>query len=129
MHSPLPRQNQGMKVPEMSTPVQSPMSDAVVARGVSTADQGEGNKTIWWWVGFFAVFVVWGWIQNREKITTELQPRNIHANLHNLAVITFAAVIGIVGGQVLFTKLAALTSRVPGVNRVTSYIAQLFSAA
>lgn len=114
---------------EMARPVESPVaSSGTVAKGIPSNSAGN-DKSIWWWVGFFAVFVLWGWVQNREKISTELRPRNIQANLHNLTIITFAAVIGIIGGQVLFTKLAAMTAKIPGLRKVTGYLAQLFSAA
>lgn len=114
---------------EMMTPIESPVGDQVIARGIDT-DQEPADKTIWYWAAFFLVFILWGWAQHRsDSIRKELEPQNMQANLHNIAVITFAAIIGIVGGKVLFTKLAGLTKNVPVLGRVFGYLAQLFAAA
>lgn len=106
-------------------PITTPMGDRPVAK------QSDAQKphSIWFWVGLFVVFVFWGWYQNRESIKTNLEAKNLKANLHNLLIITFAAVIGIVGGKILFTKLTGLTANIPILGRSMAYVAQLFSAA
>lgn len=114
---------------DMIMPVESPVGDQTIARGVDQ-DSSEPDKTVWWWAAFFVVFILWGWVQHRnEHVKKELEPQNMQANLHNVAVITFGAVIGIVGGKILFTKLAAITKNVPLFGRMFGYIAQLFGAA
>ena len=106
-------------------PISTPMGDRPVAKQNDSAKP----HTIWFWVALFATFVFWGWYQNRESIKTNLEAKNLKANLHNLMIITFAAVIGIVGGKILFTKLTGLTANIPILGRGIAYIAQLFSAA
>lgn len=113
---------------QMYQPIESPVGDQAIAK--TMPNDNESDRTIWFWVGMFIVFIVWGVFQDRhKKIQSQLEPQNMQANLHNLFVITFAAVIGVVGGKILFTKLAAITSRFPLLGRVTGYLAKLFGAA
>lgn len=112
----------------LNAPVESPVGDQAIAKSMPSNDQKD--PTIWFWVALFVVFILWGWMQDRhEKLRSQLEPQNMQANIHNLFIITFAAVIGVVGGKVLFTKLAAITSRMPFVGRAFGYLAKLFSAA
>lgn len=112
----------------LNQPIETPVGDMAVAKTIQSDDNRD--PTIWFWVATFVVFILWGWWQHRnEKIRKELEPSNITANLHNIAIVTFAAVIGIVGGKVFFTKLAAIFGRIPVVGRILGYLAKLFGAA
>ena len=79
--------------------------------------------TIVFWVGMLIVYLLYDWLQN-EKLKDTLEPHNIRANIHNLLVVTIAAVIGINGGNVLLTKLAAM--QIPGASKGAGTILPLF---
>lgn len=80
--------------------------------------------SIWWWVVVAALYVLWDYFQTRDKLSSALQPRNIRANLHNLIVVTIAAVIGINGFNVFLTKLAAM--KIPLLSRAAGTVLPLF---
>lgn len=120
------------RMQQIAQPIESPSADPTIAAtavGRSNSDDKDEKGSVWWWLSLFLVFIFWGWVQNRDKVSNELKPENVKANLHNLTVITIAAVIGIIGGQVVFVKLAGLTQNVPVLNKATAYLAKLFSAA
>ena len=81
--------------------------------------------SIIWWVVLLVVYIVWDYFQTRDKIQTALEPSNVRANLHNIIVIGFAAVIFINGMNVLCTKLAAL--KIPVVSRAAGAMLPLFN--
>lgn len=106
----------------------TPVPDGMIQ--TKAANPNQKNHTVWFWVGLFVVFVGYGWIQHRnEKAKEAIKPSNLAANLHNVFLITVAAVIGIVAGKIFLTKLVGLTARIPVVNRAVAYLAELFSAA
>lgn len=114
-------------VQSMLTPVETPIGNNMVSKAKTVGDK---EHSVWFWLGLFIVFITWGVVQHKSnKVSDELKPANLYANVHNLMLITFAAVIGVVGGKIFFTKLAAVTGRIPFVNQATAYLAQLFSAA
>lgn len=84
---------------------------------------GKPGSIVWWGV-IFAVYLFWDWFQTRDKVQTAIEPKNVRANLHNLVVVTFAAVIGINALNVFFTKLAAM--RIPVVSRMAGTLLPLF---
>lgn len=110
----------------LQRPVEAAVGDQKLAQ---PTPQGDKQHTVWFWVALFAAFLGWNYLQHQTKIEKELKPENMRANIHNLMIITFGAVIGLVGGKILFTKLAAITKNVPFVGRACNYIAELFSAA
>jgi len=85
--------------------------------------EGSAGKAPYVLLGLVAIYVVWAWISQNERITESLRPANIAANLHNILMITMIAVIGLVSAKVLFTKLTALG--VPGAD----WIGQIVAAA
>jgi hypothetical protein len=81
--------------------------------------------SIIWWVVLLAVYIAWDYFQTRDKIQSALEPSNVRANLHNIVVIGFAAVIFINGMNVLCTKLAAL--KIPVVSKAAAAMLPLFN--
>lgn len=121
--------NYGNPAKQMLNPLETTVAPTVTAKLPAQVDEAEHKYSVWFWAALFAVFVGWGYYQHNGTIKKELEPKNIAANWHNLVVITFAAVIGIVGGKILFVKLADVTKNIPFVSTATSYIAQLFTAS
>lgn len=85
---------------------------------------GRKQGSIVWWLMLFLVYLGWDYIQTREKVTEAVQPRNIRANIHNLAVIGLAAVLFINGANVLLTKLSAM--RIPLISKGAGALLPLF---
>ena len=81
--------------------------------------------SIIWWVVLLVVYIAWDYFQTRDKIQSALEPSNVRANLHNIVVIGFAAVIFINGMNVLCTKLAAL--KIPVVSKAAAAMLPLFN--
>lgn len=81
--------------------------------------------SIIWWVVLLVVYIAWDYFQTRDKIQSALEPSNVRANLHNIVVIGFAAVIFINGMNVLCTKLAAL--KIPMVSKAAAAMLPLFN--
>lgn len=99
------------KQPEAATNLSENMKPAV-------------KGAIWFWALLLALYLFWDYIQNREKIREVIEPANIRANVHNLAIIGIGAVIFIKGANVLLTKLASM--KIPGVSKVAGSLLPLF---
>jgi hypothetical protein len=84
----------------------------------------EGGGSMMWWLVLVGFYFVFDWLMNRDKVFDAVQPRNIRANLWNLAIIGTACLIFVNGGNVLFTKLTAM--KIPIVSRVAGAILPLF---
>jgi hypothetical protein len=106
--------------------VETPAStgDDVIAVGQENMSAAKSPGSIVWWVTLLLVYIGWDFFQNNERIRNSLEPANIRANIHNLIVIGLGAVIFINGGNVLFTKLAAM--RIPVLSRVAGTMLPLF---
>jgi len=97
------------------------------APGTNTQDNLEKGRepgSIAWWLVLVGVYFVFDYLMNRDKVFEAVQPRNIRANLWNLAIIGTACLIFVNGGNVLFTKLSAM--RIPIISRVAGAILPLF---
>lgn len=105
---------------EQQIPVNSPNSNI----GQNTEAAAKAGGSIIWWVILFGVYLFWDYIQTREKVSDAVKPRNVRANIHNMAVIGFATIIFINGGNVLLTKLAAM--RIPGISKGAACLLPLF---
>lgn len=55
------------------------------------------------------LYLVWTFVHQHERINEELEPKNIAANLHNLALIGLSAVVALLFLKLLTAKLAMLT--------------------
>ncbi len=99
------------KQPEAATNLSENMKPAV-------------KGAIWFWALLLVLYLFWDYIQNREKIREAIEPANIRANVHNLAIIGIGAVIFINGANVLLTKLASM--KIPGVSKVAGSLLPLF---
>lgn len=86
--------------------------------------KGRAPGSIAWWLVLVGIYFVFDYLMNRDKVFEAVQPRNIRANLWNLAIIGTACLIFVNGGNVLFTKLAAM--KIPIVSRVAGAILPLF---
>ena len=80
--------------------------------------------SVYWWLTILGVYLAWDYVQNREKVSEAIKPRNLRANAHNLVLISAAAVIGINGMNILLTKLAAM--RIPVLSKVAGAILPLY---
>jgi len=109
-----------------------PATESVAAStGEDAMSVGQDNMSaakspgsIYWWVTLLLVYIGWDFFQNNEKVRNSLEPSNIRANIHNLVVIGLGSVIFINGGNVLFTKLAAM--RIPVLSKIAGTILPLF---
>ncbi len=121
--------NQMQDLSKMINPTTTPVGDSLVGTKTAYASEDNTNNSIFWWLGLFIVFVLYGWLQNKNsKVQEQLKPANLSANLHNIFFVTFAALIGLVAGKILFIKVAAWTKNIPILGKSMSYLAQLFAA-
>jgi hypothetical protein len=81
--------------------------------------------SIVWWVMLLVLYLTWDVLQNHTKLGETLAPSNVRANVHNIIIITLAAVVGLNGLNVLFTKLAAL--KIPVVSKAAGTLLPLVS--
>lgn len=81
--------------------------------------------SIVWWIILLLVYIGWDYVQTKDKVQTALEPANVRANLHNIVVIGFAAVIFINGMNVLCTKLAAM--KIPIISKAAGTLLPLFN--
>lgn len=58
---------------------------------------------------FVGLYIVWTLIHQHERIQDELEPKNIAANLHNLALIGLSAVVALLFIKLATAKMALLT--------------------
>lgn len=114
---------------EVNMPIDSQEVGKVAEKPELQTNLSENMKvaskhSVWFWVGMIGLYLFWDYIQTRQNIQKSLEPANIRANLHNLAVIGIGAVVVINGMNVLLTKLASM--RIPGVSKVAGNLLPLF---
>ncbi len=113
----------------------APIREIKPTNNIAEIPQAEGNgalventrgveyTTVWVFLGFIVLYFLYNYLQNRTKIKEAVEPKNIAANAHNLAVIFLAAVIGINIGRVIFTKFAAM--RIPVISPIAGHLLPL----
>jgi hypothetical protein len=56
-----------------------------------------------------ALYMLWALVHQHERVESQLEPKNIAANLHNLALIALSAIVAIVLAKVATAKFAVMT--------------------
>lgn len=77
-----------------------------------------------WLLVILGLYLVWDYVQNKSSLSDSLDAANVRANVHNLLVIGFGAVIFVNLFAVLLTKLAALD--IPIISKTAGAILPLF---
>lgn len=55
------------------------------------------------------LYLAWALLHQHEKINAQIEPKNIAANLHNLALIALSAIVALVLAKLATVKFAAMT--------------------
>jgi len=114
----------GTVLPEEQQSAAMPTS-APTSNLEKNTEAAQSPGSIVWWGLLLVLYLGWDYLQNNSKLGEGLEPSNIRANVHNIIIITLAAVIGINGLNVLFTKLAAL--KIPGVSKAAGTMLPMVS--
>lgn len=109
-----------------STPKESVGDTAATATPKNgTVTYGRGWTITTFLLAVAMLYLVWDWfVLKNKKIEETISPSNIRANLYNILMITFAAVIGINLFKVIFVKIAAW--EIPGISWVAEKFVVLF---
>jgi hypothetical protein len=75
----------------------------------ATATGGVLGQPLTWWGGLIVLFIVLGMVAKRAGNESEFG--NLKVSAYNIVMITIAAIIGIAGFKVLFTRF-----QVPGIS-------------
>lgn len=104
------------------------LPSAQASQVIGTAnDQGSVGAAPYVFVGIIGLYLAWAILARHERISESLRPANVAVNFHNVLNVTVMAIIGIVGGKVLFTKLTAFD--IPVVSKAAAYVGQIWAAA
>jgi len=114
----------GNLVPEDQQNVIAPIA-APTSNLETNVEAAQQPGSIVWWVMLLVLYLTWDVLQNHTKLGEALAPSNVRANVHNIIIITLAAVVGLNGLNVLFTKLAAL--KIPVVSKAAGTLLPLVS--
>ena len=117
----------GSPTESVDEPVQASSISTEPITGSNIEENTKAAKkpgSVYWWLTVLGLYLLWDWYQNNEKVSEALKPRNIRANAHNILLITVAAVIGVNGMNILFTKLAAM--RIPVLSKMAGAVLPLF---
>jgi hypothetical protein len=106
-------------------PVASTGPEAGGQDNVSENMKAAKKGSIWFWTALLALYFIWDYVQSHAKIKESLEPKNIRANFHNLAIIGIGAAVFINGMNVLLTKLASM--RIPLLSKAAGSMLPLFN--
>lgn len=90
-------------------------------------DQGSVGAVPYVFVGLIVLYLGWAILARHERLAESLRPANVAVNFHNVLNVTVMAVIGILAGKIVFTKLTAM--EIPVVSKAAAYLGQLWAAA
>lgn len=88
---------------------QSPIPSQQISAVGSAASAGLTSKIPVTILVFVGLYLVWTLVHQHERVQDELEPKNIAANLHNLALIGLSAVVALLFLKLATAKLALLT--------------------
>lgn len=82
-----------------------------------SALNGPSAATPWVIVGLVALYLFWALLQQHERIRSQIEPKNIALNLHNLFAIALPVAVAFLLAKVAAVKYAAF--KLPGGKAVS----------
>ena len=77
----------------------------------------------WVLIGLVALYLAWAVIQQHEKVQSQIEPKNLAVNLHNLFAIALPVIVFLLLLKVAAAKWAA--AKLPGSEAISAIVGAL----